>query len=81
MLSATTAGTALNNVSVTVTNDATPAESAAYNTASNTLTVHSNVASTTAQIVDAINATGVFASTAKRRQCGAGGNDDCRDLR
>ena len=64
VLSATTAGPALNGAAVTVTNDAaTGAETAAYSTAGNTLTVHSNAASTTAQIVGAINATGVFSAS------------------
>ncbi len=65
-LSASTAGTAYNNVNVTIANNAaTGAETAAYSTASNTLTVHSNASSTVAQINAAINATGVFsASTA-----------------
>ena len=76
--SATTAGHGLNGVDVTVTNDAaTGAETAAYSTASNTLTVHSNAASTTAQIVDAINADRRVQRqhSFKRRQSGAAGND------
>jgi len=64
VLSATAAGPALNGATVTVTNDAaTGAETAAYSTAGNTLTIHSNAASTTAQIVGAINASGVFSAS------------------
>jgi flagellin len=64
VLSASTAGTAFNGANVTVTNNAaTGAETAAYSTSTNTLTVHSNAASTTAQIVAAINATGVFSGS------------------
>ena len=64
VLSASTAGTAYNNANVTVTNNAaTGAETAAYSTSTNTLTIHSNAASTTAQIVAAINATGVFSGS------------------
>ncbi len=63
-LSATTAGTAYNNVNVTIANDAaTGAETAAYNSGTNTLTVHSNAASTTAQVVAAINANGTFSAS------------------
>ncbi len=64
LLSATTAGTAYNSTNVTVTNDAaTGAETAAYSTGTNTLTIHSNANSTTSQIVDAINANGVFSAS------------------
>jgi flagellin len=64
VLSASTSGPAYNGAAVTVTNDAsTGAETAAYNSGTNTLTVHSNAASTTAQIVAAINANGTFSAS------------------
>ncbi len=64
VLSASTAGTAYNGVNVTIANDAaTGAETAAYNSGTSTLTVHSNAASTTAQIVAAINANGTFSAS------------------
>jgi flagellin len=65
VLSATNAGTAYNGVNVTVDANAASAGaiSAVYTTSSNTLTLHT-VASTTAnQIINKINATGVFSAS------------------
>jgi flagellin len=67
VLSARTGGPAYNNLVVTLVDDAgaTGAETASYNTAANTLTVHKHANSTTNQLVTAINAGSAFsASTA-----------------
>ncbi|HEX3997800.1 MAG TPA: flagellin [Pirellulales bacterium] len=65
VLSATNAGTAYNGVNVTITQNATSAGAitATYTTSSKTLTL-STVASTTAnQIINKINATGLFSAS------------------
>jgi len=64
ILSAVTGGTAFNDVKVVIaTGAATGAETAAYVTSSNTLTITENAASTTNQVLAAINTNGVFAAT------------------
>ena len=61
VLTAATGGTAYNNTSVTLaTGAATGSETAAYDTATNTLTVNLNDNSTAAQVRAAINTNGVF---------------------
>ena len=63
-LSAVSTGAAYNGLSVTFLNDATNgAETASYNSTTNTLTVNKSATSDTAEVVGAINATGVFKAT------------------
>ncbi len=62
-LSATTGGTAYNNLNVTFTDDVTAgSETAAYTTATNTLSVHKASTSTGNQVKAAINTNGAFSA-------------------
>ncbi len=62
-LSAVNAGSAYNSTSVDFVNAAAAgSETAAYNKTNNTLYIYQNAASTTNQVVAAVNATGVFAA-------------------
>ena len=65
VLSATNAGTAYNGVNVTITQDAASAGalSAVYSTGSNTLALHTIAATTANQIINTINATGLFSAS------------------
>jgi flagellin len=65
VLSATNAGTAYNGVNVTIdANAANPASiTASYVTSTNTLTLHTYATTTANQIIDKINATGVFSAS------------------
>lgn len=61
VLSAVSSGTAYNLTDITfVDNAATGSETASYNTATNTLTINKGASSTTAQVIQAVNQTGVF---------------------
>lgn len=64
VLSAVTGGAAFNGLTITTTDTtATGAETASYSTGSNTLTIGKNTNSSTAQLVAAINASGVFSAS------------------
>lgn len=65
VLSATNAGTAYNGVNVTIVQDAASAGalSAVYSTSSNTLTLHTTASTTANQIINTINATGLFSAS------------------
>ncbi len=62
--SATNAGSKYNNVTITFLNDATNgSETASYNAAGNTLTINKSATSDTAQVIAAVNATGLFSAS------------------
>jgi flagellin len=65
VLSATNAGTAYNGVNVVINNSAASAGaiSAVYTTSSNTLTLSTTTSTTANQIINKINATGVFSAS------------------
>lgn len=63
LLSASVGGPAYNGLTVTVDNSDGAAR-AAYNTATNTLTINRSATASAASLISAINATGVFSATA-----------------